>query len=223
MILGSRPRLEKCRQLNLQADNNKIQNVNAQKLLGLYLNKKLSWSEHIDNLCSVISSNISLLKLLSDYIPIAAQKRTKKKRFYQGFILPSIDYGSITWGSTSKAILERLAKLQKRAARIILKKDISTPSSQMFRELKWSPVDERMKYNKAVYTYKALSNVTPDYISSLLKPLSEIHSLNLRSSVNSTLYIPRTEICKGSFSCSVPQLWNALPQKVSDSDSLITF
>ena len=224
MILGSRPRLEKCRQLNLQASNNKIQNVNAQKLLGLYLNKKLSWSEHIDNLCSVISSKISLLKLLSDYIPIAAQKKTKKKNNgFQGFILLSIDYGSITWGSTSKANLERLTKLQKRAARIILKKDISTQSSQMFRELKWSPVDERMKYNKAVYTYKALSNVTPDYISSLLKPLSEIHSLNLRSSINSTLYIPRTEICKGSFSCSVPQLWNALPQKVRDSDSLIIF
>ena len=95
----------------------------------------------------------------------------------------------------------------------------------MFRELKWSPVDERIKYNKAVYTYKALNNLTPDYISSLLKPLSETHSFNLRSSVNSTLYIlfARTEIYKGSFSCSVPKLWNALPQTARDSDSLITF
>ena len=49
MILGSRPRLKECRLLNLQADNTNIQNVNAQKLLGLYVDKQLSWSEHIDH------------------------------------------------------------------------------------------------------------------------------------------------------------------------------
>ncbi|MCG8110902.1 MAG: reverse transcriptase family protein, partial [Candidatus Thiodiazotropha taylori] len=185
MVIGSRPRLKDCRQLNLQVDNTNIQNVNSQKLLGLYVDKQLSWSEHIDHLCSNISSKISLLKSLSEYIPLTAQKR-----FYQGFILPLIDYGSITWGSTSNSNLDRLTKLQKRAARIMLKTDISTPSSQMFRELKWSPVSERIKYNKAVYTYKALNNLTPDYISTLLKPLSETHALNLRSSVNGTLYIP---------------------------------
>ena len=37
MILGSRPRLKECRLLNLRADNTNIQNVSAQKLLGLYV------------------------------------------------------------------------------------------------------------------------------------------------------------------------------------------
>ena len=127
MVLGSRLRLKECRQLNLQADNTNIQNVNAQKLLGLYVDKQLSWSDHIDHLCSVISSKISLLKQLAEYIPTGAQKL-----FYQGFILPLIDYGSITWGSTSKANVERLTKLQKSAARIILKTNIITPSFHMF-------------------------------------------------------------------------------------------
>ena len=92
-----------CRQLSLQADNTNIQTVNAQKLLGLYVDKQLSWSDHNDHLCSVISSKLSLLKQLAEYISTDAQKR-----FYQGFILPLIDYGSITWGSTSKANVERL-------------------------------------------------------------------------------------------------------------------
>ena len=125
----------------------------------------------------VISSKISLLKQLAKYIPIDAQKR-----FYQGFILPLMDYGSITWGSTSKANVERLTKLQKRAARIILKTDIITPSFHMFRELKWSSIDDRVKYNKVIIAYKPLNDLTPSYISSLLKPMSEIHALNLRSS-----------------------------------------
>ena len=137
-----------------------------------------------------------------------------QKHFYQGYILPLIDYGSITWGTTSNANIERLSKLQKRAARIILRADFDMPSSLMFRELNWlSIVESRLKYNKAVLTYRALNNLTPDYISKLLTPLSEIHSLNLRSSENGLLHIilARTALLNDSFTCSVPRLWNALP------------
>ena len=80
--------------------------------------------------------------------------------FYQGYILPLIDYGSNTWGSTSKLNIERLSKLQKCAARIILKADFDTPSSEMFNELGWSTIENRHKYNKAVLTYKALNDFT---------------------------------------------------------------
>ena len=68
-------------------------------------------------------------------------------------------------------------------------------------------------------------NLTPDYLSELLTPLSEIHSLNLRSSENGLLHIPlsRTTIFDNSFTCSAPKLWNALPQTVRASGSLVTF
>ena len=84
---------------------------------------------------------------------------------------------------------------------------------------------EQIKYNKAVITYRALNNLTPDYLSELLTPLSEIHSLNLRSSENGLLHIPlsRTTIFDNSFTCSAPKLWNALPQTVRASGSLVTF
>ena len=74
--------------------------------------------------------------------------------FYQSYILPCIDYGSITWGSASSNI-KRLNKLQKRAAQIILRTDFNTPSQQMFQELGWSPVPNRINYNKAVLIYQS--------------------------------------------------------------------
>ena len=60
--------------------------------------------------------------------------------YNQANILPILDYGSNTWGSTSGANIERLSKLsklQKRAARIILKAHIMTLSSNMFEQLSW--------------------------------------------------------------------------------------
>ena len=116
-----------------------------------------------------ISTKISLLRQLSTYVPAQAQKL-----YYQGYILPLIDYGSITWGAAPSANIERLNKLQKRAARIILHADFTTPSPLLFKELGWLSVSDRFKYNKATMIYKALNNQTPEYISNLLKPMSEV-------------------------------------------------
>ena len=216
MTIGTKKRINDSRKLNLEVDEVCIQNKSTQKLLGVHLDQYLTWSAHIDNLCSAISSKISLLRQLAEYVPTCV-----RKRFYQGYILPLID----TWGTTSIANIQRLSKLQKRAARIILKANFDTPSSLMFQELGWLSVENRLKYNKAVITYRALNNLTPDYLSELLTPLSEIHSLNLRSSENGLLHIPlsRTTIFDNSFTCSAPKLWNALPQTVRASGSLVTF
>ena len=70
-----------------------------------------------------------------------------------------IDYGSNSWGSTSNTNTERVNKLQKRAARIIFEADYTTPSEDMFQLLGWMPLANRINYNKAVLTYKAMNNL----------------------------------------------------------------
>ena len=131
MTLGSRRRTQnEASKLDITIDCDEIKQVIKQKLLGVYIDENLLWTAHKDYFCSIISTKISLLKQLSRYVPVKVQKL-----FYQGYILPLIDYGSNTWGSTSKLNIERLSKLQKRAARIILKADFDTTSSEMFNEL----------------------------------------------------------------------------------------
>ena len=220
MLAGTRQRLNLSHKLNIQVGDICIQNVSKQKLLGIYIDENLSWSSHIDYLCSHIASKISLLRHLSEYVPVEVLRK-----FYQVYILPFIDYGSVTWGSASASHIERLTKLQKRAARIILRTDFNTPSEQLFKELGWSSVSNRITHNKAVLTYRALNNLTPEYITHLLQQMSQVHSLNLRSSDNGSLYVPksRTSLYSGSLSCSAPRLWNALPQSVRDAGSLNSF
>ena len=125
-------------------------------------------------------------------------------------------------GSATGNHIERLSKLQKRAARIILHADFTAPSAP---KLCWLTVPNRIKYNKAVLTYRALNNMTPEYISNLLKPMSQAYALNLRSSNNGSLYVPkaRTALYSGSFSCSAAKLWNALPQTIKIVGSLSSF
>ena len=154
---------------------------------------------------------------MSLYIPVEAQKL-----YYQGYILPLIDYGSCTWGTTSKANIERISKLQKRAARIILNADYVTTSSEMFDTISWQTVTKRHNYNKAVIVYKALNNLTPAYISDLLTPMSQSHHRTLRSTTSGSLEVPRSKwaIYDGSFSSSAPRLLNTLPESVKNQPLL---
>ena len=45
-------------------------------------------------------------------------------------------------------------------------------------------------YNKMLLTYKTLNNLTPEYVSNMLKSVSQTHGLNLRSSEHGDLYVP---------------------------------
>ena len=77
MLVGTRQRLNISREFNIQIENIRIQNVTEQKLM-------------------IFASKISLLRHLSRYVSIKYQKI-----IYQGYILPVIDYGCLTWGSTA--------------------------------------------------------------------------------------------------------------------------
>ena len=95
----------------------------------------------------------------------------------------------------------------------------------MFQELSWFPINNRSKYNKAVFTYKALNNLTPQYITDLLKPISDAHTRTLRSSVSGALAVPRsrTSLFDRSYSYSAPKLWNSIPISVRNSATPSSF
>ena len=116
MTLGTRHKIQQARQLNISIGNTQLNRVSSRKLLGVHIDETLSWNQHIDYLRSIITSKISFLRQMSDYDPENVQKM-----FYQSFVLPLIDYGKSSWGSTTKLNIERINKLQKRVAHIILR------------------------------------------------------------------------------------------------------
>jgi len=60
-----------------------------------------------------------------------------KKVFYTGYISAIIEYVCSVWEIGNKTNSNRIIKLQKRAAQIVLKTHFKTSSKLMFNELKW--------------------------------------------------------------------------------------
>ena len=111
------------KELDIYIDGYKIKNVTKQTLhvLGIYIDE--NYNRLIISTIFAQQSHQNLSSHTIVVIPVEAQKL-----YYQGYILPLIDYGSCTWGTTSKANIERISKLQKRAANA----DYDTASFEMF-------------------------------------------------------------------------------------------
>ena len=74
MLVGTKKRLSDSCTLDIKIDDETIKHVSKQKLLGVYIDENLTWSSHIDHLCSIVSSKITLLRQLATYVPTHVQK-----------------------------------------------------------------------------------------------------------------------------------------------------
>ena len=104
----------KGKRLSTKIKNNlEILNV---KLLGLEIeDEELSFFEHITTVCKKVAQRIALLKKIMNY-PLK-----QRLLYYNALIRPVINYASVLWTNCDKESPGRVLKLQKRAARVVLK------------------------------------------------------------------------------------------------------
>ena len=164
MLIGStRRHLENENDVRIKVDENTfITSVENQKLLGLYIDKTLSWEAHIDKLCSIIVNRLSLMSRIKLYL-----SSNSLKLYYNSYILSIMDYCCSVWGNATKTQINKIYKLQKRAARIILNVNTETPSSIMFKKLEWLTIYNSIEYFKAIMMYKCMNGLAPEYLSEL--------------------------------------------------------
>ena len=91
-----------------------------------------------------------------------------KQLFYDSYIVPGFDYGCISWNQCKSAFTNRIVKLQKRAACIILKNPRKTCSKSNFTSLKKLSIKGRRKYFTILMVYKTLHGLAPPYMSNLI-------------------------------------------------------
>ena len=115
MIIGSRQRLKTLpHSPSLKIDGAPISQVPSTKSLGVYIDENLTWNVHIENLSKKIASGIGALKRIRPFVP------HKTLLFiYNSLVKPHFDYCNVVWGSCNKTLVNKLKKLQNRAARVL--------------------------------------------------------------------------------------------------------
>ena len=89
------------------------------------------------------------------------------------------------WSACSTGNLQRVFRLQKRSARIILDADTPANSDELFTRLDWLPLHLEVKVNICVQVHKRINGRSPGSMSDLL--VLNSHILNERNYRNNSL------------------------------------
>ncbi len=220
MIIGSQQRLGNLSyEPKIIINGHQIKRVYEKEVLGIVIDDKLNWNRQNDEQCNKISKNINLLKKAKDFVGLDTLQTV-----YNALVMPHFNYCSTIWHNNNQKHLDKLYKLQKRAARIITKSDYTIRSSHIFQKLSWKPINLLLKRRDLFMTFKAIKGLLPDNIVQLFHTCEnsgyELRSNNLKLSQPK----PKTNFLKNSFSYRGAACWNNIPtsllNRLKESTSL---
>ena len=81
-------------ELNIPVHNIKVEEVNIHKLLGVYIDKELNFTEHVNVMCKKLGQRIGIFKKIKRHFPLE-----ERKLYYNALIKPVMMYGCTIWSS----------------------------------------------------------------------------------------------------------------------------
>ena len=127
--------------------------------------------------------------------------------------------GSTVWSACSRENLERVLRLQKRAARVILDADMRANSAKLFKKLNWLPFFCEVKIQMCVVVHKRLYDECPVYIKETLRVNSDIYNRSSRYGSINIVYHAGGR----TFSVRMSRLWNSLPNELKSINKINIF
>ena len=179
--------------------------------LGVKLDSELSFSPQISMILSQSYAMISSIGKIKRYLTA-----NDLRCLVQCVIMSKLDNCNSLYYGIPEYEINRLQKLQNSCARLIYNRKRSDHVSDLFAELHWLPVKQRIIFKILLFVFKIFYDISPEYIKDcviIIDPLNRILKMNR---VN-TAYGER------AFSNCAPKLWNALPDYLRHSNTISYF
>ena len=145
-------------EMKLEIDGSEIERVEVFKYLGVYIDHKLIFKKHIDNIVKKVARKYGMLVRLKSQLTFWS-----KVFLYKSLIAPQLDYCSSVLFLASDTHLRRLQKLQNKFMRFILNCS------------KYTPI-----FNVLLLIYKLTNNRLPEYLSYIIVRASSVHQHRTR-------------------------------------------
>ena len=184
--------------------------------MGVILNEKLSWNEHVDATTKKANNSLSFLRR-----NISSCPQDTKAQCYKALVRPIVEYASTVWDPHTATNIAKVEAVQRRAARFVYDDYKTTSSSSdMIARLQWSSLQQRRQDSKMTMMYRIQNNLVDIPYTNILRPTAP----STRGHAHKLL-VPycRTDVMKASFFPSSIRLWNQLPACIVTAPTLDTF
>lgn len=213
IIFGSKYRLSDNPKINIQVNGQNVQQVKKVKLLGLWLDSTLSWSDHINKVVVKMGRAVAVVRKCAQFLKLQLFSRVVCT-----LVLCHLDYCSVVWSSASSSHLKKLQVAQNKAARLVLGCSSRTSVAEMHERLAWLVVKHRLFVNMLVYFHRIINIRIPKFLYDNIIYCSDMHSHYTRG-VNSrqiSLPLPKSDSMKKTVFYRSIVFWNNLPVGVRE-------
>ena len=202
--LFHRARIKTNNSVNIIVDKCVLNKVTSIKYLGVIIDHKLNWIEHISYVKNKISKGIGILYKARQFL----EKRDLLNLYYS-YIYPYLIYCIEIWGCAAKSHMNPLYLTQKKIIRIITFSHYISHTQPLFQDLSILPLEKLVLYRIALIMYKISNCLIPKTMSDLYITNKDIHSYDTR--YKNLFRIPKGTINYTSLSA---RLWNILNMKI---------
>ena len=181
------------------------------KYLGVLIDNKLSWKQHIEHVRVKIARGIGIMSRVRNY----TNRKCLLNLFY-AFVQSHIEYNILNWTSTKPSFLIPIEMQLKKAIRVISYKNKLDHTRPLFISHKILPLQELIKLRQGVFLWK----IKHGYASA---PVSNFFSLNNHNEMRFNLITPSNELQKVYIEYSGVKFWNSLSFEMRAASTLKCF
>ena len=198
---------------NVKICNHDIQRSDSVKYLGVYIDQKLKWNNHVNHIQSKLAKSLGILHKVKNLLT----KDTLVTLYYTLFY-PYLHYCNVVWGMAHKTTLNSLVLLQKRIIRTVACVGYYDHTASIFSTLKILKLDDIHALESLKFIYEQQNT----QIFSLPR-VSEIHDRNTRNRHLLRPVFPKLELHKRFVLYSGCLKWNELPDDIKQANNKFTF
>ena len=128
-------------------NNKSVKQVPSQKHLGLILDSKLNFQEHLQNIMNKVNKTIGLLDKLQNILP-----REPLLTIYKSLVRPHLDYGDVIYDQHyNNSFHQKLESIQYNAALAITGAIRASSKEKLYQELGLESLKQRRWFRKLCY------------------------------------------------------------------------
>ena len=216
--------LDKCKllvsnhsnEISLNIDQQLITGSKSVKLLGITIDNKLSFDEHISKLCKKASLKLHALSRVSSYF-----SSDKLKVILKAFIESQFGYCPLIWMFHSRALNHRINRIHERALKLVYKNPTLTFEELLVKDNSFT-IHDRNLQRLATEMYKIINENSPSIMKEIFPMSSNPYDLRNKNpfqthNVNSVYNGTETLAYRG------PKTWAMVPTEIKKLKPLDKF
>ena len=201
----------------LTVDNIVIERQHSVKLLGITIDEKLKFDEHVEIICKKASRQ---LNVLYRFKKIFSEK--EKSTMYRTFVLANFNYCPIVWSFCGVMHMRKMEKIQERALRFLLN-DFTSSYSELLTKAGYESLHLRRMKTIACEVFKSLNSLNPSFMGDMFKMKENVYDLRDNHRLVQPVFKKLT-YGRNTFGYYGAHLWNKLPSDLmNNAGDLNTF